>query len=114
MVEPSTDMVAVLEAVAVAEMKGNMTFVEAVAVAQGMEENVYVVEAMEEDVTVEAMEEDMIVEARGHYMHMVAGMLVGEESVVAVAVVAMENGEGLGATADMMAHWQLDPSSTRP
>ena len=102
-------MVAVLDAVAVAEMKKNMTFVEAVAVAQGMEENVFVVETME-FVTVEAMEEDMVVEVRGHYMHMVAGMLVGEESVVAVAVVAMENGEGLGATADMMAHWQLDPS----
>ena len=111
-------MIAVLEAVAVAEMKENMTFVEAIAVAKGMEENVYVVEAMEEDMTVgkmedmtvEAMEEDMTVEARGHYVYMVAGMLVGEESVVAVAAVAMEYGEGLGAAADMMAHWQLDPS----
>lgn len=43
MAEPSTDMVAVLEAVAVAEMKENMTFVEAIAVAKGMGENVYVV-----------------------------------------------------------------------
>ena len=110
-VEPSTDMVAVLEAVAVVEMKENMTSVEAIAAAQRMEENVYVVEAiavaqemeenmivveaMEEDTTVEAMEEDMTVEARGRYMYMIAAVLVGEESVVAVAAVAMENGEVL-------------------
>ena len=54
--EPSTDMVAVLEAVAVAELKENMTSVEATAVAKGMEENMTVVEAMEEDMTVEVME----------------------------------------------------------
>lgn len=117
-------MVAVLEAVAVAEMKENMTLLEAVAVAKGMEENVCVVEAeameeeltveaMEEDMTVEGMEEDMTVEARGHYMYMVAAVLVGEEIVVAVAAVAMENGEGLKAAAGMTAHWQLHPSETR-
>ena len=103
--EPSTDMVAVLEAVAVAELKENTTSVEAIAVAKGMEENMSVVEAMEEDMTVEAMEEDMTVEARGHYMYTIAAVLVGEESVVAVAAVAMENGEGLKAAAGMMAHW---------
>ena len=117
------NMVAVLEAVAVAEMKENMTFVEAIAVAEGMEENVCVVEAIEEHMTVEAMEEhmivegmeeDMTVEARGHYMYMVAAVLAGEEIVAVVAAVAMENGEGLKAAAGMMAHWHLDPSETRP
>lgn len=66
---------------------------------------------MEEDMAVEAMEEDMTVEAQGHHMYMVAARLVGEEGVAAVA---MENGEGLEAAAGMMAHWQLDPSETRP
>ena len=94
--EPSTDMVAALEAVAVAELKENTTSVEAIAVAKGMEENMSVVEAMEEDMTVEA---------RGHYMYTIAAVLVGEETVVAVAAVAMENGEGLKAAAGMMAHW---------
>ena len=45
------------------------------------------------------------VEARGHYMYMIAAVLMGEASVVAVAAVAMENGEGLKAAAGMMAHW---------
>ena len=49
--EPSTDKVAALEDVAVAE---------------GMKENMTVVELMGADMTVEAMEECMTVGARGH------------------------------------------------
>lgn len=55
------------EDVAVAEgVEENMTVVEAIAVAEGMEENMTVVELMGADMTVEAMEEYMTVGARGH------------------------------------------------
>ena len=65
--EPSTDKVAALEDVAVAEgVEENMTVVEAIAVAEGMKENMTVVELMGADMTVEAMEECMTVRARGH------------------------------------------------
>ena len=113
--ELSMDKVAALEDVAVAEgTEENMTVVEAIAVVEEMEENMTVVELMGADATVEEMEEYMTVGVRGHCTCMIAAALAGEESVVAAAAVAMENGEGSRAVAGTMAHWQLDRGEKRP
>lgn len=45
---------------------------------------------------------------------MIAAAPAGEESVVAAAAVAMENGEGSRAVAGTMAHWQLDRGEKGP
>ena len=99
------------ENVTVVEVVGPDMTVEAIAVAEGMEENLTVVEVVGADMSV--VEEHMTVEARGHYTCMIAAALVAEESVVAVAAVVMENGEGSRAVAGAMAHWQLDPGEKR-